>query len=820
VTSWLRALVDPHAVARPVYFSADLASPPALLAILVTGNIERFANVAARRGLPLPDYLNLYASDAGVSGKSDPDYSLATADANILLGALEFVVGRPAEAVSKLASSSTFRPTESVDDLEQEKLACAAIISALALTDSGNRSAAVALLERQLSWLTHEYSRWTTTLHLAALSVDSEDVGEASKAYDLWQELLASSISSDVNPPIGAIDFDKLLTAVAVRGVEHYNARRRQYIMHEDGTEFAARRIVGALENDNMTALGYRLIDDEFATTSQSVRTITFTFGESYDATEDTLAKALLRARFLADPIAVRKIRATLAHYQMTRVYGSRQADPAVSALHTLLAARDSRGVERAVQRLRSSGPSIALRHVAIELIQRITSSPLSRVDGITSSTIPIFRSASDMLSAEEADDLLLVVIGLLSNRSGESANMPDMDLIRLTADLAPSASKNMQDKLVDLLISGSRERADDTFYESLADKIRWRDVMPSQILATFDWVERALAVNSPVLSARSALQRLASIDPVKALDVARLTLESHSSTHTAVLLWNVGIQSELNSSDIETIESIALRDLASIRTRARNNVHDIPSRLHSTDLLVRIARTTHKESIWQELIEFSLDASLAAHDRARSARSLIEAGSLLPAHLIASIAERMSSTLVTDHVEEMLTPGSDQYPSVTELALAYVVGVVPEQILEAKLIEFSGGQNARRRYEVAETLASLAYPDVRPFSPLIPLCIALSQDSVTEVRAVSLHTTARLLAYESDPTIKATMVSLLIDGIRDPGIRPVAYTLQGLATTDTAGLVDELREAVVASRNHPSKQIREFASRIIGSED
>jgi len=820
MTEWLRPLLDPSPLARQGRMDTHLVSGQSLLALLVLGDFNSFAMAAATWRLELPHWL---PGARFATRNVDADYTPGFPETSLILGTLNFVGGRGDghKLLTELLNTGDNSRSEdalsvTMTELDDDLIACASAIAALSLIDAGQQQEAITLLDRVYSHIDEPYSSAFVALHIAAALAEGGDSGWRNRQERLWRAVLERELPGDNSVPVGGTALDDLLMAAAQRGLaQRQNAAGFSFF--EPASSFWAKRILQREENGPLVDLAVGLLDTAFrratgqATDSAASRSL------GNDSAAD-ISLALLRARLLADVVETSVVRRLLARHQIIGAFGSFDADPAASALSWLYDSGDRSGVRHACQTLWRAGPHVGLKRTTQAALAPVVSR--SREVSMDADLLTLLREAADLLSTDEADFLVSLCLEAIDR--GYKWSLSVSDLLQLSGNLCGAASDTSHERLADLVIRGDRQRADDSFYQRLANKVRWRHISAEKQLEAFDWA--VMQLNSATDShggALAVIERVAFVDPPRAIDTVRSAVSVVSNYSVLIALWNIGQTTGLfNESDMDKLVSASVNFVATIRADAQEGRFSFYAGASPTVVLARAAVFGGRNEAWDPLLDFLLDPRVADQDKEDGLRFLIGQRENVPSSVAGRLRTEYSrvagyTLLVSSSSEASLfsEAGGVMRTGIRtpeQLASGIAFGAIPSDVALSVVAELAGSSVASDRRHAASMIELLGDRGLLP--SVVPLALALARDDVVDVRAVTLQTLAMLSPVED--WLQPAVRRVIRTGLHDPGVLVPLHILRGIRRARV--IEPELLESVEGMANHASALVREAVRAVV----
>lgn len=822
VSDWLRVLFDPRPLARGGHRRDTEISVPELLAILLLGDIDSFARRAAEFGFPLPSWLPTYPIDAarGTPPRAQGE-SEAFTDQTLLEGTLAFVAGRP-DSRRKLKSvidqTRHFSPNESTTIRDRHVFAV--ILAALAASDTEDTDDAVALLGRAIDEPNSEYSRAALRLHRAAvmqqiseLRPQSSMPPQVDSTEAILQQVLSQALPPDKDRPAGAVPLDALLHAVAHRALTQFNESRGLLVGRETEQDYAARRLLEREEDIYFADLANSLLKQSFEQETQRARVRVTVAGRTTDRTTDTLSCALLRARCIADPVGMTRVRRLLARHQIIHSFALYDADPASAALYSLVRSGDKSGVSRSVWILWTTGPQQAVKRVA----ERVTEE-IEQGAAFSDSAVELLRVAADVLETQTVDRLVETSVRAVLSHTPLA--VWKMDILRLCTALCAAANDEAQSTLARLVIMGDRNQADDSFFGRLAAQIRWAAVDVTTRKNALVWA-RSAELPARSHSVRCILEGLAESNRRQTLDMIRRIAKQYQTVEWAATFWNVGMRAEaLYEEDTALIEQTCLNAMLAIQDDASRGSFSVGTSFQASALLARVAIFTGREGAWRYLADFITDDKVQIDDKAEAVQLIVSHASRLPAaarrRLRAGIAGLSRSSVFTRDDGSVFYQGKGLgglgIRTSEQLFLSIAVRTLSRSDSLSAVAELTASRNPRDRLVATRALSLVATQG--SFNYLVPLALALCSDDDTEVRADAILALAKLRPVSGWQ--RQAVSRALEDALTDPGILIPLRALGGLLQCPPDDSEQSLLEGAERLTRHNSVKVRIAARRVV----
>jgi len=395
------------------------------------------------------------------------------------------------------------------------------------------------------------------------------------------------------------------------------------------------------------------------------------------------------------------------------------------------------------------------------------------------------------------------------------------MDIVRVAASVAGSASDEAQTTLANIVLAGNRERADDSFFRKLAHQIRWVVVDPSTQETAIEWC-RNVTGNDDSYSAQAVLEELATgATETQALRAIRSAVRRNRTLGWAGALWNAANRvGSLRETDLDLIQQICLSDIQSIREQASRNRYNFGSRVQAAGLLARLGIFAGRSNIWDPLVEYLLDPDVQLSDKTESLEVIARNLDRVPARLKRKIRKRLSALSSVSPFEQMESSAYLREEGVGGLGVhtheQLVVGVAVQALTRAECLsaiaELTASGLTSDRSSATSVLGLIARRSSQ--ESLVSLTLALCSDNSAEVRADALLALAwlRPVARWQKP---AVMRALKV-GLRTPGILVPLRTLNGLLQEPLRDDESDLANDVQRLLSHSSAKVRNAASSVL----
>jgi hypothetical protein len=799
-----------------------------MLALLLVGDFVAFARAAADRGLEIPDWLETFGRQRGEDG-SRP---IPRRDDQALIDlALQFVGGHDRDPDPDDLRMLVNRVAEASADDGTVRHLVASIFAALSLRDAHMPGEALNVLTALAPSETSGYQSAVLGLHLAAAAMDLLEANSGGQGIDAldprgqWAAISRSALPVDTEVPTRGVPLDRLIRGIAQRCAIQltrrvgFDSEQFDQVL-ELGDE---RETVDAIYSNYLADLAEALLDRRFKDETERATTRTIV-GGSRDRIAEILTRMALRARCTADWSHQYSATRLMARYRVTDVFGTLEADPAVSALELLARANDRSGTSRSARMLWVAGPQLALKTVAESTIG--TADRSSGLDVLNDAELELLRIGGDLLGQNAADILATMCIDQIG-RGGK--NPSEIEILRVAAASSAAASDETQAALANLVLrqASSTPGVDDTFYAALAAQVRWGILPDATKLAAVEWARNVVGTDLDG-SARQILAILAFDRSVpNLLSVVRDIASQRRTLSWSAVLWNTANEhGELTEDDVEVISSVALNAMRDIQDRAGRNIYSAFGGLEPAGLLTRIAVFAEAEALWAPIVAFLLDDTVQLADKSEALRLLAHHRKSMPKWASGQIAERVPSlrdSAPLGRVERSLFSqnaglGGLGVRSLEQLMIAASFGVLSRSEILASVAELASSQLAADRSAAIDVIGLVADDVTR--EPMVSLTLALCSDKDVDVRADALGALARLRPVADWQ--QSAVNSALIRGLSSPGVLAPLRTLVGLRRVPLGSADTELRSRIATLLRSSSARVRtaaQFALEAVATE-
>jgi hypothetical protein len=787
--AWLAAVLRPRDVAPHPNFRPEAIDPPAHLASVVLGEDWRWDQAS-------------YGEDRTLL--LEPDVGVEQVQRSL----------RPetqAVAVEELSKKLLReKPSEPARACALTLLTCCA----LAELDDGNRC--LALIEAQLAWTANAKTsdeRLVQAVLLQQQSLRLRDQGRAHQdssaaALMLLKEVNVRECTPFALSPGVSWSYQSTLTQIieAIRVAAYSLLPVHDLEEIRDGwaslvptwhERVRAPAVEQILRIDRERASVYRgFLSDQFTLRYQGGGRVVIG-RRPRDLFFTTLALELLGHANVYDA------RKELAEMRLLQVSLPRDRLIVDDALRLLRQAGATKELDLTLRSLRADGPLEALSVDARRILQM-----RHEWDSLRVVELKVLQAAAELLTRSEADLALHAVMD--GARSGGPPNVPgkhELDTNRLETAWSTAASlANVAGRVNDV----ARLLLEEVISASVQDELRDAAVARAlRVLSLNEMDEEVLATWKAALpQTRSLFPATAGVLESSVLAPTSLAREPLDLDRIAVRL-NATMNSVAFDSDVTGPAVALVRNLLSeMRASAAKGTYSMRT-IAPADVAAGLILYAGAVQLWEDLVDFLLDPMVQRFDRSPAFERLIRDAEDIPSLVRDRIVAGSATLLEAGPGAKLFESGLIPYPS--GLRFLAVFGFIDEQRTFGLTARLAGSGGAEARREAARTVEALSRRTSAWW--LLALALQLSHDADVETRAHAGTALARLgISSNSAAKLAADRV---VELLREDGLLIPLLVLQGLS--EIAALPDTIRaEVQEISVNHPSRQIREEAARIL----